>query len=156
MDTLANRQRLAALEEMLIGELVRAPTGIREGVVMTQGPVPYRRLDCDGRALAYVRRRPRKDFVRIDISGLWIAPKHTRLELAGASGVASLAVRSEEECRDAIDLIRTAVAKTRAERERREAGEAKVTVSIALAPKPLAIIPRSPHDDGDTPTDRAA
>jgi hypothetical protein len=61
---------LEALANELITEMARDGV-VREGTVMTEGPPPYRRLDCDGRALAYVRTRPRKKAVRVDVSSLW-------------------------------------------------------------------------------------
>jgi hypothetical protein len=64
---------LEGLREVLIQEAVR--TGVvSEGIVMTEGPPAYRRLDADKRALAYVRVRSRRVAVRVDVSGLWALP----------------------------------------------------------------------------------
>jgi hypothetical protein len=145
----ATKERLTKLEQLFFEELTRNAIGIREGEVMTMGPAPYRRLDCDGRALAYVRRRPRKELLRIDLSGLWLTPKQTNLRIASAGAVASLAVRCEADCREAVEFIRAAVLRTRAERARREGGTEN-------PPATLEVVPSDPGDDGETPTDEAA
>ncbi|MBI2372892.1 MAG: hypothetical protein HYV07_02715 [Deltaproteobacteria bacterium] len=98
-------------DELIHGVLVEA-LGIREGIVMTEGPPPYRRLDCDGRALAYVRSRPKKDVVRVDISGLWAAPPPSPLQISTATGTALL-LRDRFDVRLAIELIAESVLTTR-------------------------------------------
>lgn len=64
---------------------------------MTMGPPPYRRLDCGGRALCYVRVRPTKDLVRVDISRLWSLPAPIPVELSTGRNKRALLVRSEED-----------------------------------------------------------
>lgn len=113
---------LLALADSLITEATSIGS-IREGVVMTVGPTPYRRLDCDGRALAYVRARPKKRAVRIDVSGLWFTPKSCRLSVSGASGAASLLVSSEQDLSEAVRYLRETVERTRAAQERATTGE---------------------------------
>lgn len=85
---------------------------IREGVVMTVGPMPYRRLDCDGRALAYVRKRPKKRAVRIDVPGLWAAPTGSHLAIAASAGRALL-LRSQEDVMHAVAFLLEAIEWTR-------------------------------------------
>ena len=68
------RARLEELTSQLVEQIESTQTGIQEGVVMTMSRPPYRRLDCEGRALAYVRVRPTKQWVRVDISDLWFPP----------------------------------------------------------------------------------
>jgi hypothetical protein len=58
------KQWLAA---RLIDRVLSTDPGIEEGVVMTLEKMPYRRLDCGGRALCYIRVRPTKRVVRIDL-----------------------------------------------------------------------------------------
>ncbi len=112
-------QWLAELAETLVQGTLSAELGIQEGVVMTTGKLPYRRLDCDGRALAYIRVRPKKRVVRIDVSGLWKAPGRSRLKVQAAGGSATLMVRSEADLHDAIRFLVNTVSKTRGRSEPR-------------------------------------
>jgi hypothetical protein len=115
-------ERLSELAETLISEAT-SRGAIREGIVAGTGPRPYRRLDCDGRALAYVRERPKKRSVRIDVSGLWVAPSASRLRIEGASGGARLLVRSAEEASEAARYLLDAVEATRAAKRTRAGSE---------------------------------
>ena len=104
--------------QRLLGELIRTTLdlkveGLREGTVLSAGPPPYRRLDCDGRALAYLRARPRKRAVRIDVTGLWRAPGSNRLRVPNAGGAASLLVRSEVDVYEAARFLASTVERTR-------------------------------------------
>jgi hypothetical protein len=110
-------QRVAAWLHTLIDRLfdrVVIATGSRisEGRVMCAGPVPYRRLDCQGRTLAYVRARPRKRAVRIDVTGLWKPPRRSRLVVPAAGGVATLLIRSEGDLDDAVRFLERTVERT--------------------------------------------
>lgn len=100
-----------------MNEIVRIVTHsgerIFEGIVMTPGPPPYRRLDCDGRALAYLRLRSRKGGIRIDISGLWVPPRRSPLSIPTASGAASLMVRQRDEIGEAVAFLFETVETTR-------------------------------------------
>jgi hypothetical protein len=91
--------------------------GIEEGVVISAGPAPYRRLDCDGRALAYVRARARKGIVRVDVTGLWDTPRDCGLLIPSAAG-ATLFVTSEKERREAVRFLLRTVQRTREARLR--------------------------------------
>ena len=104
---------LLEIADDLISDLVRACSHIREGIVMTTGPAPYRRLDCDGRALAYVRTRPKKRAVRVDVTGLWRTPRASRLIIPTAGGSATLLIRSEADRHDATEYLLKTVEKTR-------------------------------------------
>jgi hypothetical protein len=104
---------LAQLEERLVRGLVSQALGIREGAVMSlSGVMPYRRIDCDGKALCYVRRRPLKGAVRVDVSGLWAKPSASKLELADSSGL-TLMVANYDDVKEAIEYLRSVVAATR-------------------------------------------
>lgn len=105
---------LEALATSLIEEAVKALPGVREGTVMTIGPAPYRRLDADGRALAYIRVRPRKHSVRVDISGLWHVRGPSRLRVPSAGGSATLLIRRREDVHEALRLLARALEDTRA------------------------------------------
>jgi hypothetical protein len=104
---------LADLAERVIAELVGKQIGIREGIVMSlAGAAPYRRLDCDGKALCYVRCRPQKKAVRIDVSGLWCRPPPSRLALQNSSAV-TLMVSRDEDVSEAVSYLRSVVDATR-------------------------------------------
>jgi hypothetical protein len=104
--------RLTNFVEMLIGAATQSGV-VHEGPVTTTGPSPYRRLDCDGRALAYIRVRPKKRGVRVDLSGLWCTPDLTRLRVIGAGGCASLLLRSAQDVREAVSYLHLTVESTR-------------------------------------------
>lgn len=110
-------QDLAALASALISEVTRTVPGAREGTVMTIGPVPYRRIDADGRALAYVRVRPKRRAVRVDVSGLWQASSPSRLRCPAAGGAATLLVERREQLPEALRFLQRCVEETRAARE---------------------------------------
>jgi hypothetical protein len=112
----ALNQELTILADTLITEVTARPLSIREGVVLCMGPSPYRRLDCDGRALAYIRTRPRKGAVRIDISGLWIARAPSHLKVPSSGGSATLLIRSESDRREAAVFLESVVLDTRSQR----------------------------------------
>jgi hypothetical protein len=101
------------LAQELIADVCRLAPHIQEGPVMSRGAAPYRRLDCDRRALAYVRARPRKEMVRIDLSGLWRVPRESRLMLHGSGSSATLMLRSAEDKSEAIAFLIAAVDLTR-------------------------------------------
>ena len=107
------RQLLDRLADQLIERILDSQPSIREGRVMTVGPPPYRRLDCDARALAYIRSRPRKVAVRVDISGLWVVSARCPLQISSASG-AALLLRSYRDIQPAVDFLDQIVAATRA------------------------------------------
>lgn len=112
---------LSGLAEDLIARIVAdLDAGIEEGVVLCTGPAPYRRLDCDGRALAYIRVRPRKRAVRVDVTGLWKAPTRSRLIIPAAGGAATLLVRSHIDVSDAVRYLVRSVERTRGEDSVRE------------------------------------
>ena len=100
---------LDRLIDLLIHELTKRDPAIHEGFVRTVGPPGYRRLDYDRRALAYVRARPKKGMVRIDVPGSWRGPLSSRLSLPAANGWA-LAVRTESDLKEAVQAVLTAVA----------------------------------------------
>lgn len=110
---------LRRLEQTLIEAALRGGH-IREGTVMTLGAPPYRRLDCDGRALAYVRARPSKRAVRVDVSGLWVpAPRTTLLHVSSRSGLPTLLVRDGEDAEEAARFLEQTVESTRGALDRR-------------------------------------
>lgn len=107
------------LEDILAGlirDLLEANLDIQEGKVMTSGDAAYRRLDCDQRALAYLRTRPKKRAVRVDVTGLWRTPRSSKLKIPNAGGSATLLVHSRSEARVAVKFLRDTVERTRASR----------------------------------------
>ncbi len=107
------KARLDRLAGELIRTTLRHVPGAREGTVMSPGPKPYRRIDCDGRALAYVRSRPRKGAVRIDVSGLWAVPRSHPLWRATASGAATLFLERAEDLDAAVSFLAETIRMTR-------------------------------------------
>lgn len=106
-------ETLNTMTDALFARLTSSGLGITEGKVMTAGPPPYRRLDCDGRALAYVRRRARKGAVRIDVSGLWNAERPSRIRIPTSNGIATLLVRDAHDLDEAIAFLSDTVERTR-------------------------------------------
>jgi hypothetical protein len=103
---------LQRLADRLIRELLFCEREISEGFVRTVGPPGYRRLDFGERALAYVRVRPKKGFVRIDVPGSWRSPISSRLSVPAANGWA-LAIRCDADLAEAVQAISTAVSHAR-------------------------------------------
>lgn len=119
------KQHLTQLRDALIEGLLQRSSQISEGKVMTVGPPPYRRIDARGRALAYIRVRPRKLAVRIDMSGLWLTPAPSPLQIPSTSG-ATLLLRELKDVEPAIEFLVDAMKSTfdaeyRYEIRRREA-----------------------------------
>lgn len=106
------REMLDNLADVLILCLLERDETLIEGEVMTIGPPPYRRIDADGRALCYIRSRPRKGFLRIDISGLWLFKDPCPNQVQTSSGVAVL-VRGSAELEVVIDSLIKCVRRTR-------------------------------------------
>ena len=105
---------LHILAHRLIQGVIHEPgLGVSEGIVLCTGPAPYRRLDCDGRALAYVRCRRLRRAVSVDVTGQWKAPARSRLVVPAAGGAATLLVRSEADLADAVKFLVRAVERTR-------------------------------------------
>ena len=105
---------MSNLTELMNAFMERMTTisGVTEGRVMTVGPPPYRRLDCNGRALAYVRVRRRQGIVRVDVSGLWKAERApSRLRIPTVSGSATLALRSAVDLGEAFEFLYHIVAR---------------------------------------------
>ena len=96
--------RLLQFESMIVEQMLAAHPGVMEGTVMTMGPAPYRRLDCRGRALAYLKRRPMKKAVRIDVSGLWRRPGRSELQVKTASGT-TLLVKERDDVKKAVAFL---------------------------------------------------
>ena len=110
----APKETLDEILAELIRALLEADLDIREGKVMTSGDAAYRRLDCDQRALAYLRTRPKKRAVRIDVTGLWKTPRSSKLRVPNAGGSATLLVHSRSEARTAVKFLMDTVERTRA------------------------------------------
>jgi hypothetical protein len=118
------REELEPVAEHLVQCLVDARIGVKEGEVMTPGPPPYRRLDCDARALCYIRVRPKKRAVRVDLSGLWRFGGECRFRVPGSTGMASFMIgdvaHAEELARYLIDIIYFTRRQYAAERARKK------------------------------------
>ncbi len=105
---------LVLIATRLIEGLVnQVDLGIQEGQVRSVGEPSYRRLDCDRRALAYVRIRPKHGFVRVDVSGLWAVPGPTPLLHPRAMGQVVLLLRQKEDVDEALRYLGQAVRATR-------------------------------------------
>ncbi len=107
------RELLGLLASAWIQHVLELCPEITEGTVMSIGPAPYRRLDCDGLALAYIRPRPRRSAVRIDVSGLWLVTRPSRLLIPHAAGAASLMLTAADQIPEATRLLRQIVDDTR-------------------------------------------
>jgi hypothetical protein len=115
------RAQLSQVASRFMGRVTEEMEDVREGVVMSPGVKPYRRLDCDGRALAYVRTRPRRSAVRVDVSGLWVVRRDHPLRHATASGSATLYLHDDSDIDGAVAFLRDAVTRTREAYERENA-----------------------------------
>jgi hypothetical protein len=114
-------QYVTDLAEMVVAIATDPKLAIGEGQVRSpKAAAPYRRLDCERRALAYVRARPKKRIVRIDISCLWTLPHESSLRKPSATSVA-LEVTSEKEAREAAEYLQAIVRHTREVRANRGA-----------------------------------
>ncbi len=107
------RAFLEALANQLVDGASELGLHIKEGVVMTYGPAPYRRLDCDGRALAYIRVRPRKLAVRVDITGLWIVERDNALRRASAASSGTFFIRDVTDADSVVQTLGRTVIETR-------------------------------------------
>jgi hypothetical protein len=105
-------ERLEWLAERWIREVLARDAEIEEGLVRTVGPPAYRRLDVKGRALAYVRIRPKRNMVRIDVPGAWPRPPNCILALSSANGWA-LAIRTELDILDGVQAVLTSFREAR-------------------------------------------
>jgi len=102
------------LIDLIIQALLHLVPEAREGRVRGRRPARYRRADCDGRALAFLRPRSAKGGgVRVDLSGLWVRPGPWPTEISGRSGSASLLVETETQARAAGAYLAWAVQRTR-------------------------------------------
>ena len=72
---------------------------------MTENAPGYRRLDCGARALAYLRVRPQKGLLRIDVTGLWVLPRSSPIGVPNAAGAVTLLVGTDEQKREAMTLL---------------------------------------------------
>jgi hypothetical protein len=108
-------ERLAAA--LIAAALAGSIPGAREGRVQASGRAPYRRIDCDGRALALVRVRPARCAVRVDVPAHRSPPRGARLAVAGAAGVALL-VRADDEIAEVVAYLSLVIARVRADRVR--------------------------------------
>lgn len=114
----ARQVRLESLARAFVEALYAAKLGAIEGTVRSQqDEAPYRRFDCDHRALLYLRLRPKKDLVRIDIAGHWLAPPRTRLTLGSSRGV--LVLKTPSDVATAVEVVARTVADTREARVNR-------------------------------------
>lgn len=105
---------LRALGDRLLEELARLAPWAREGAVRGRRPGIYRRVDCDGRALIYLRPRRRGvRGLRVDLSGLWVRPRKSPIEISGRSGSASLLVTDAAEIPEAARFVAEAIVTTR-------------------------------------------
>jgi len=147
LDLLPVLRRLAG--ELIAAALEAGVSGLTEGTVLSSGPAPYRRLDCDGRALAYIRPRPRKKAVRVDITGLWRAPRGSKLRLPSAGGAAALLLKSEVEVYEAVRFLVQTVERTRRHEAQAEE-KARAKAALLDGEMPDAAPRPAPKARGDT------
>lgn len=108
------KKRLASLVDTLIAAALGGGA-IFEGVVTSMHRPPYRRLDCDGRALAYIRTRPYKNELRVDVTGMWLlAKRKSRLRVHAPGGMMALVAHDELEVAEIAAYLNETVARTRA------------------------------------------
>lgn len=120
------REMLDSLADVLVLCLLERDPSLSEGSVMTIGPPPYRRVDADNRALCYIRSRPRKACVRVEVSGLWVLADEGPNLVQTASGFALL-LRGSEEVEEVVTCLLQTVATTRARQKAFEASALEAT-----------------------------
>lgn len=108
-----NTQKLI---DEVFAKLERIDPDAIEGRVMSESPPPYRRIDLNGRALAYVRARPTRAAVRIDVTHLVRGDTPCALKAETAPGSACLFVRTQADVEEAIRFLHESVQRTRAPR----------------------------------------
>ncbi len=114
----ANRSMRRIELDNLINSLIESMKlelpDVMEGEVDGKAGVPsYRRIDCDGRALTYLRARPRMKCIRVDITGLWRAPVEGPLAEPMAAGSTSLVVRGPHDFPEVLRYLRKVIDRTR-------------------------------------------
>lgn len=121
------RRELNHMMETLLSAAAEKLPGVYEGIVMSHAK-PYRRLDCDGRALAYCRVRTRRGGVRIDVSGLWIPAEPCIFSVPGSTGAASLFITEETQVERIIAFLKETLERTRATYQPKDAPAVKMAV----------------------------
>ena len=120
--------RRAAIERLtgILVDRARSLPDVSEGRVRGRNCAGYRRLDCGGRALAFVRGRPSAGGVRVDVSGLWVRPSRSGLEITKPAGPPSLLVRTDSDVAEVLAFLVATIGATRhayaREAARRRAG----------------------------------
>lgn len=110
---------LEVLAAKVIDDLIARKVGATRGNVQTtQKKPPYQRIDCDNRALAYVRVRPRKKIVRIELAGKWKVPRASPLMIDSKGGPPVLALRWPKDQEEAIAFLTEVIIETRASEAR--------------------------------------
>jgi hypothetical protein len=103
---------LQRLRDRLIERAVEQVPGCEEGRVSTTGPLPYRRLDACGVALAYLHVRAGRRALRVDVTGRWPVRPDGAHAVPWSAGAASFWVRSEKDaekvCRALARAVRAA------------------------------------------------
>lgn len=106
-----SRRELSRIMDYLVTQAQILVEGVYEGYVNSKAK-PYRRLDCDAKALAYCRLRPRLNGIRVDVSGLWVAPPRCSLSIRGSTGAASLFIREMSDVPVVINFLRATLSET--------------------------------------------
>lgn len=88
---------LERLRDTFIHRLLELEPACEEGEVLTTGPLPYRRLDVAGQALAYLHLRPGRRAVRVDVTGRWPVRRDLPGAIPWAAGAASFWLRHERD-----------------------------------------------------------
>lgn len=109
--TPARRAAVERLTGILVAQ-ARSLPGVLEGRVRGRNRAGYRRLDCGGRALAFIRGRPSAGGVRIDVSGLWVRASTSALEITKPAGPPALLVRTDRDIAEALAFLRATIGAT--------------------------------------------
>lgn len=109
------RRRAQQLVSLIIQRMEARELGIVEGRVSSMRP-NYRRLDCDGRCLVYLRTRASIHAVRADVPPSWLRVEPCRLTVATTNrGLsAALMVHDEKDVDVFLEFLIQTVAETRA------------------------------------------
>jgi hypothetical protein len=105
------RRTLFSLADGLMDRML-ASGMISEGVITTMARRPYRRLDCDGRALAFVRVQPKKREIRVEITDQWVISPVSRLRAPAARGIALIA-RTDQDIIEIAAYLHDTIRRTR-------------------------------------------
>lgn len=100
------------LAKMVYERLLAREPSLKIGRDQVHSPPYYRRIDCDGRALVYFKPRPRKRWLRIELTSLWEVAATTTLAVRTSTGIALL-IDKGDEIEEAVEFLLMAIQYTR-------------------------------------------